>query len=76
MKTTTTAEIDQLMNQLETVRQSGATNMLDFNGVMQAANDQRQYALVVWLSEHTTREFGTLIMVTFSNWKEEQDAQI
>ncbi len=55
-------KIDQVaLEQLLEIRDSGATNMFDFNTVQRLAYDQDFYELVNWMEEHKN-EYGRLIM--------------
>lgn len=50
--------------QLETIRQSGETNMLDRPRVQQIANREEMYELMTWLEDHK-REYSRLIFCGF-----------
>ena len=67
-------ETEQLMIELETVRDDGSTNMLQVSGVAAAAQDLGCDALFDWIAEHSTREYGQLLMVTFSDWLQRQES--
>lgn len=55
-------KIDQIaLEQLLEIRDSGATNMFDFNMVQRLAYEQDFYELVSWMDEHKN-EYGKLIM--------------
>lgn len=55
-------KIDQVaLEQLLEIRDSGATNMFDFNTVQRLAYEQDFYELVNWMEEHK-KEYGRLIM--------------
>ena len=55
-------KIDQAaLEQLLEIRDSGATNMFDFNTVQRLAYEQDFYELVTWMEEHKN-EYGRLIM--------------
>ena len=55
-------KIDQeALEQLLEIRDSGATNMFDFNTVQRLAYEQDFYELVTWMDEHRN-EYGRLIM--------------
>ena len=55
-------KIDQIaLEQLLEIRDSGATNMFDFNMVQRLAYEQDFYELVNWMDEHKN-EYGKLIM--------------
>ncbi len=55
-------KIDQVaLEQLLEIRDSGATNMFDFNTVQRLAYEQDFYELVNWMEEHKN-EYGRLIM--------------
>lgn len=55
-------KIDQeALEQLLEIRDSGATNMFDFNTVQRLAYEQDFYELVTWMDEHKN-EYGRLIM--------------
>ncbi len=56
---TPTAEV---IEQAEAVRQSGAANMMDRNGVQVAANDQGFYALVLWIEDNKRTYMSELLM--------------
>ena len=49
------------LEQLLEIRDSGATNMFDFNTVQRLAYEQDFYELVTWMEEHRN-EYGRLIM--------------
>ena len=55
-------KIDKVaLEQLLEIRDSGATNMFDFNTVQRLAYEQDFYELVNWMEEHKN-EYGRLIM--------------
>ena len=49
------------LEQLLEIRDSGETNMFDFNTVQRLAYEQDFYELVSWMEEHKN-EYGRLIM--------------
>lgn len=49
------------LEQLLEIRESGVTNMFDFNTVQRIAYERDFYDLVNWMEEHKN-EYGTLIM--------------
>lgn len=49
------------LEQLLEIRDSGETNMFDFNTVQRIAYDNGSYELVNWMEEHRN-EYGSLIM--------------
>lgn len=49
------------LDQLLEIRDSGETNMFDFNTVQRIAYDSGSYELVNWMEEHRN-EYGSLIM--------------
>lgn len=49
------------LEQLLEIRDSGETNMFDFNTVQRLAYEQDFYELVNWMEEHKN-EYGRLIM--------------
>ena len=51
----------EALEQLLEIRDSGATNMFDFNTVQRLAYEQDFYELVTWMEEHKN-EYGRLIM--------------
>lgn len=42
----------KVFEELERIRQSGETNMLDYNMVMVLANKHEEYETVVWLADN------------------------
>ena len=55
-------KIDQVaLEQLLEIRDSGATNMFDFNTVQRLAYEQDFYELVNWMEEHKN-EYAKLIL--------------
>src|SRR5688500_10154079 len=51
----------EVVQQLDAVRRSGVTNMLDFNGVQQAANNRSFYQLVAWMESGGRRDLGVVL---------------
>lgn len=51
----------EVLEQLEVIRESGLTNMFDFNTVQRLAYEQDFYELVNWMEENKD-QYATLIM--------------
>ena len=62
---------DQVMQQLDVVRQSGRTNMFDKEGVRTVAQSLELAELVAAIEEEN---FGSLLL-KFSTWKRQQAEQ-
>lgn len=66
------------LEQLLSIRDSGVTNMFDFNAVQRIAYEDGSYELVTWMEEHRN-EYGRLIIYgaedeeAESNDEEEED---
>jgi len=50
-----------IKEQIMAIRDSGETNMLDYNAVMSIANREGSIDLVCWMLDHK-REYGRFIM--------------
>ena len=52
---------DKILKQVLHIRDTGLTNMFDFNAVQQIASDNGFYELVTWMEENKTA-YGNLIL--------------
>lgn len=64
--------MEKLFEQMEIVRQSGRTNMLDWRGVLHASRALNCPDLEAWFSDHVPNEYGRMVMVDFNDWKKRQ----
>ena len=61
---------DLIFEQLKKVRDSGKTNMLQWDGVYGATWDMQLYELMGWMEAHSDNDFFYLLTVDFSEWLE------
>ena len=51
----------EIVEQIEQVRSTGRTNMMDRRAVQSIANDLDGFALVLWIEETTTKDYVKLL---------------
>lgn len=60
---------DEVYEEYKQVRQSGAVNMMDRNGVQSVAYNKGCYRLVTWIEEHSGRDYSRLLH-GYDDWAE------
>jgi len=63
---------NHIFEEMEQVRRVGATNMLDYHGVLATAEMYGLDGLITHLYKIGRRGYGTFLMVEFNNWRKEQ----
>jgi hypothetical protein len=65
---------EQLFEELEQVRSTGAVNMLDKHGVQRVADELELSTLVVFLEDADRKAYGALLKA-FGEWRETHQKQ-
>ena len=61
-----------IFEQLKQVRDSGKTNMLQWDGVYGITWDDNLYELMAWMEHHNSTEYFHMLTGEFSEWLESE----